>query len=87
MADGNDFAGPSVGSFENDQFQGHKHQIKALDNGSSGATDWLLRGNAVGSSGSSFMENNPVTDGTNGNPRYGDETRPFNAGVKYCIKF
>jgi len=81
------FTGPNVGSFEDDQMQGHKHQIKALDNGSSGATDWLLRGNGVGSSGSSFMENNPVTDGTNGNPRYGDETRPFNAGVKYCIKY
>ena len=26
MADGNDFAGPNVGSFENDQFQGHYHE-------------------------------------------------------------
>ena len=25
MADGNAFAGPAVGSFENDQFQDHEH--------------------------------------------------------------
>ena len=23
---------------------------------------------------------------SNGTPRHGDETRPFNAGINYCIK-
>ena len=30
---------------------------------------------------------NVLTDGTYGTPRIGDETRPFNAGVNYCIKY
>jgi hypothetical protein len=33
------------------------------------------------------MVGDPVADSSNGTPRTGDETRPFNAGVKYCIKF
>ena len=86
MENGNDFAGPSVGSFENDQFQGHRHAIKGVNSGSGGTSDWLLRGNAVGFSYDGWMDNTPTTDGTNGNPRAGDETRPFNAGVLYCIK-
>ena len=28
-----------------------------------------------------------IADSTNGTPRTGDETRTFNAGVKYCIKY
>ena len=34
MANGNDFAGPAVGSFENDSFQGHGHNIRGDEIGS-----------------------------------------------------
>ena len=81
MADGNDFAGPNVGSFENDSFQGHAHLNESLGGGSSGGGNSNVRdGGTVATS-----EANQTT--TFGTPRTGDETRPFNAGVKYCIKY
>jgi microcystin-dependent protein len=88
MADGNPFAGPSVGSFENDQMQGHRHGgIRSSVNNVSVGTD-------VGSpaSGSSLVNTStdyigdPISDGADGTPRQGDETRPFAAGIKYIIK-
>ena len=91
MADGNDFAGPSVGSFENDQFQGHGHTL--YSKGGYGSNDLVVSmRDAPGGSGHFAIEDRngfvqqPVDFG-NSSPRYGDETRPFNAGVKYCIKF
>jgi microcystin-dependent protein len=84
MANGSDFAGPSVGGFENDQFQGHGHTIgtyagtatygvsRRADNGPTYSTI----SNAIGD----------PTQTSAGAPRYGDETRPFNAGILYCIK-
>lgn len=88
MADGNAFAGPAIGSSENDQSQGHKHDV---------GTDIYIPGttgydpNWVEHSGSSLgaaseRSTGPVSDGTNGTPRSGDETRPFNYGINYIIK-
>ena len=85
MANGSDFAGPSVGSFENDQMQGHRHaaayQSSAIQTGYNTSYGIYINGfnnyDGVGE---------PRTDGTNGTPRVGDETRPFNAGILYCIK-
>ena len=92
MADGNDFAGPSVGSFENDQMQNHKHSIYSSISGATGTGSGAV--NYAAASPGSFQHypyssemaesNHPSAEGT---PRVGDETRPFNAGVKYCIKF
>ena len=91
MANGNDFAGPSVGDFENDQFQGHKHAA-----GGSGPQEFVYnRGGSGVYEISSGTTNNfdrtssPVgeaAESSNGTPRVGDETRPFNAGILYCIK-
>jgi hypothetical protein len=84
MANGNDFAGQAVGSFENDQFQGHKHSLTNIYRWD--APYW------VGGSGSRYADSDatetgtPITDGSHGTPRTGDETRPFNAGILYCIK-
>lgn len=86
MADTNAFAGPSVGSFENDQIQKFKSQLRF---GSQSVT-------AGGTAGSLGYDNptlgTAITVGTlladgYGTLRSGDETRPFNAGVRYCIKF
>lgn len=104
MANGNDFAGPSVGSFENDQFQGHLFGDISSDYTSS-ATEAPLKikdGNKRNKTPDVFADNNhgavdtqagsysdaliPIDDQTNGSPRTGDETRPFNAGILYCIK-
>lgn len=91
MANGNDFAGPSVGSFENDSFQGHRHTIRNYAWNSGGGAAEIVGPVGQpplaldGASGSGVFD--PKTDGTNGTPRTGDETRPFNAGINYCIKY
>ncbi len=82
MANGSDFAGPSVGDFENDQMQGHVHQYQRV---SSGGTDVTTSGTNTRAN-ILIDSNSPSSDGTNGTPRTGDETRPFNAGILYCIK-
>jgi microcystin-dependent protein len=99
MADGSDFAGPSVGSFENDQMQGHGHWIGRTNQANSSTT---LENGAIyisGTSGSSYgisettraaeyrLMAHDIVEYADGSPREGDETRPFNAGVKYCIKY
>ena len=105
MANGNDFAGPSVGSFEKDQFQGHLFGDVSSSYTSS-ATNAPLKirdGNKRNQTVQTQADNNhgavdvqagsysdaliPIDDQTNGAPRTGDETRPFNYGVNYCIKY
>ncbi len=88
MANGNDFAGPSVGSTENDQMQGHYHRFYY---NTSGATSGQpnpanIAGNSATTNINALAARNIETDSTNGTPREGDETRPFAAGVLYCIK-
>lgn len=87
MADGNAFTGPNVGSFENDQFQGHFHE--AYDTTAPGGlTAVQVFGVRANISSAITLKNvrEAITDGTNGTPRAGDETRPFNAGIKYIIR-
>ena len=91
MSDGNDFAGPSVGSFENDMFQDHTHDSprqSALAYGMSGPTanGLYVDGNA-GIVGAVATTSPYLSAYSLDAPRLGDEIRPFNAGVKYCIKY
>lgn len=85
MANGNDFAGQAVGSFENDQFQGFKARIFSHGAGNAGGNKGLMKSDDNDGSNSAHFDS-IVSDGTNGTPRVGDETRPFNAGILYCIK-
>ncbi len=92
MANGNDFAGPNVGVFENDTFHDHLHRMRDRGGGSGSSEGIELTGQD--NSGVTEVDQNisAVANGysehnSNGSPRSGDETRPFNAGVKYCIKF
>tara|TARA_R100000458_G_scaffold58830_1_gene67774 strand:- start:10 stop:762 length:753 start_codon:yes stop_codon:yes gene_type:complete len=85
MENGNDFSGPAVGSFENDQFQGHKTQFTATSNEAINSGAYISHGTSEW--GTLTVNPTLVSDGVNGTPRTGDETRPFNAGVKFCIKF
>lgn len=87
MADGNPYAGPAVGAFEDDQFQGHRHDLSYVS---------LVANNDTGSNWTGIRDSSPVgetdqivkdpTDGDNGTVRTGDETRGFAAGVIWCIK-
>ena len=78
MADGNDYAGPSVGSFENDQIASHSHSYQWV-RGSTGSVNFPYA--TVGSSTNSGLTSSYSSTSTGG-----DETRPFNAGILYCIK-
>ena len=88
MANGNDFAGPAVGAFENDQMQGHFHSVTqdvALQAASGAARRLVDQDTSRQASGQQYV-GAPSNDGTNGVPRSGDETRPFAAGITYIIK-
>jgi microcystin-dependent protein len=102
MADGNPFAGAAVGSTENDQEQAFQVGAAADSTGARDywgiAATRDARANATGGVSNETYSNFTTTsqgasnmlkamdDGTYGTPRQGDETRPFNAGVKYIIK-
>ena len=85
MANGNPYAGPAVGSYEDDQMQGHFHETYR-DKPGSGAQ--LARSTAIisGVASNVSQAREAITDGSNGTPRTGAETRGFAAGVLYCIK-
>ncbi|MCF5025127.1 tail fiber protein [Pseudomonas lurida] len=79
-------AGRIVGSSQLDQMQGHLHAppknasaYASFGSGGSAlaAGNGIINPNATGS---------PVSDGVNGEPRAGAETRPRNLAVMWCIK-
>ena len=87
MADGNPFAGPAVGAFEDDQMQGHWHTVNSFFHGTAGSGNKIENALFEGSFATVVDSATAVTsDGTNGTPRTGDETRGFAAGVLICIK-
>jgi hypothetical protein len=83
------YASGSIGSFANgggqgDKFQGHQHgytyQYVGGNNAASGGGANGTGYNTTGTTSSI------VTDGTDGTPRKGTETRPVNLAMVYCIK-
>ncbi|AEE52286.1 phage tail protein [Haliscomenobacter hydrossis] len=82
-------AGNRVGSYQDDMFQGHFHSTD-------GARFLNTQPAASGMGGESSNGaalfrtpsiTNPTSDGTNGTPRTGSETRPKNVYVLYIIKY
>jgi len=76
----------TLGSVQNDAFQGHKHSVshnaQKYDEreASLGGYDFSAHSNATISVGT------PTSDGTNGTPRTASETRPKNIALNYIIK-
>lgn len=69
------------GTTQGDQMQGHIHNIDASFGSLSGSgTGALIQVGSRGTTG-------PVTDGVNGTPRTGSETRPANISFLYCIVY
>jgi microcystin-dependent protein len=71
----------TLGTKQGDAMQGHIHTAvgstsASVQAGTSGITQ-VTSGNT----------SSPTTDGTNGTPRTGSETRPANIALLYCIKF
>lgn len=88
MANGSAFAGQAVGSFENDQMQNHAHRGVYNYNSSIGTAQNQSPSTASNGSLNTNHSNikEPTEYNNQGTPRVGDETRPFNAGILYCIK-
>jgi microcystin-dependent protein len=79
------------GSRQGDQMQGHIHNenanVSTGQNGiASGAILGLGNGGTGASGATSYNTGVPISDGTNGTPRTGFETRPANVGVNHIIK-
>jgi hypothetical protein len=87
-ADGNYVSGPTAGTTQNDQIQGHHH---AMNHGNTaGGSVSLQYGGHTTSTGlgqpSNVQVEQATTDSTYGTVRAGDETRPAAAGVRYFVR-
>jgi microcystin-dependent protein len=91
-ANGTAFAG-TLGTYQNDMFQGHYHEIHESDTSS-----FIVRNLTVGSTGTTTYQKGsssntrleaqvPIADTTNGAPRTGAETNPANLAVNFIIKY
>lgn len=76
------------GTTQGDQIQGHKHTVYWQDN-----NDYARDGGSQGTqqltssqTDETASTSTPITDGTNGTPRTGSETRPANIVLSYIIK-
>jgi len=81
-----------LGQLIEDQFQGHKFELQSLNgvlNNSVYGTGGSKVGNPIDTNPTdttkSFITTNPITDGTNGTPRTGNETAVKGLGVNYLI--
>lgn len=70
----------TLGAKQGDQLQGHQHSFQTS---SQGFASIAARGNDA--SISTQNTNTIISDGTNGTPRTGSETRPANIAMTYCI--
>jgi len=79
-------AGRIIGGYQLDQMQGHVH---AAPKGTTAYVAFGPGGSAL-AAGSGIINpaasGSPITDGINGEPRVGAETRPRNLSVLWCIK-
>ena len=86
---GDGTTGDVVGSKQADQMQGHKHAGR-YNYGSSLGNSYNTSPSTTGGSGGTDAHSNvllPVTDGTNGTPRTGLESRPRNINKMIIIKY
>lgn len=84
-------SGNRIGSYQDDQFQGHHHNGSIAYFSTQPFDNSLVRQKGPDGNGGTRAEvpgvQGPVTDGTNGTPRTGSETRPKNVYVLYIIKY
>jgi microcystin-dependent protein len=78
--------GPAIGAKQEDQMQGHWHANNVSSYLQAGGSQATRSGNNDIISDNLPSVRQPMTDGTNGTPRTGTESRPYNVGVLWCIK-
>lgn len=71
------------GTTQGDQMQGHTHNYER-PNHTTDATAGVNRVTSINDT--TTASTTPITDGVNGTPRTGDETRPANITLSYIIK-
>lgn len=77
----------NLGGIQDDQMQGHIHTVSAKT-ADSPPTTVIQAGNSTTNVITySVNTSSPTSDGTNGTPRTGNETRMKNIGVKFYIKY
>ncbi len=79
----------SIGTIQGDALQGHYHSNTATTTAATlpaGSTVAAGTGRNIGGATVTVTIGSPTTDGTNGTPRTGSETRPVNLAMVYCIK-
>ncbi|MCR9143881.1 MAG: DUF2341 domain-containing protein [bacterium] len=82
-------SGRTMGTSQDDQFQGHAHDFYFSDAVFAGGNASTVQNNTVANSLSIHNSEvgDPREDGVNGPPRTGPETRPRNIALLYCIKY
>ena len=75
--------GHEVGTYQDDAFQGHRHQHVQTANVAASGSNAVEDGSAPTTTSGVVLD--PITDGTNGTPRTDSETRPRNAAVDFVI--
>jgi phage-related tail fiber protein len=84
--------GRVFGSAQADAFQGHGHAVNVLAN-SAGATRFFyasgstVNGTTATAVGATVFEAQSALAAGNGTPRIGNETRPRNVALLFCIKY
>lgn len=74
----------TLGTKQTDQLQGHFHNVGTVNSASDGAAGPRT---SAAAANVTQATSSPITDGTNGTPRTGAETRPANIALAYFICF
>lgn len=77
----------TLGTKEGDAMQGHRHSLLANTFLITSASANWIQGGSPAVNNTTTGIGNPSTDGVNGTPRTGLETRPANIALLPCIKY
>lgn len=82
-------SGRTLGSYQDDAFQGHRHRMGYRGGGAAGGSLGLIAPDYINATAADSIQHVqiPINDGNNGSPRYTSETRPKNIAVNYIIKY
>ena len=78
-------SGRSFGSFQDDAFQGHYHNLRQGTSVQGGTNNTIISAQTQAYIVNSVVD--PITDGVHGTPKIASETRPRNIALMYCIKY